>query len=475
MDQSEVYGIARLLRHIRGDQKDLYDNLRSSLPATHLATLFSARGTRPSAHAWAELLRELSPNYDADARPAWGAAFAATVDVDAMKSWLANTTPESHNDEITELIDVLAEIAPSVASHALRACLPHLRGSIESDMANAVHGFTRWAFGTMSLVAHVAMALNDGNLVSRRERIPTRDADANNGNGADPFNDDPLDYESGERWEPTQDFVDFATVTLEVMQEVDWTAAGASLNGRPRHELEGLDAFLAWLAWLSPELIDQWADAISFDWLDKLAAEGRGSGTEASTPNATSAGGSVAVTNVDPISDILGGMAQGGRANERARTYLLDRLTTLQHLPFLLIDDLPDIAVAVVQAGGRVELEEAHGRGWESDARALLALRTVDAPVAEQVLSDSEDNLVGALQAPQQHDMRGLAKFIAIADSFGKEHLDRMLVRLDAAKCEPIWRERLADAGDEARALVDRAAQIDGPLGDVARYLLRPA
>ncbi len=385
VDASEVFGIRRLIMHMRGDQDDLYDAVRNSLSASDLATMFSARATRPSAPGWAELLRELAPNPNAHERPAWVAAFADNVDIGAMQSWLADTNADSHNEEIDELVNVLADLVPTVASHALRACAPHLRRSIESDVADAAHGLGRWAFGTMSLVAHLAPAT--GTLTLRRNRARSGGTGTNNEVPDNPLEGDPLEDDFGDRWVPPQDFVDFARVTLEVMREVDWTAAGASLNGRARHELESLDLFLGWLAWLSSDLIDELANGISFEWLDRLTQEYLKAPTGAGAPDV--GGSSPAVTTVDLISGILARMAEGDRANERARTYLVDRLETLKSLPFRLILDLPDVAVALVHAGGQVYLERPRGGGWESDVHALHALCQVDVQVAEQVMVQS--------------------------------------------------------------------------------------
>ena len=268
VDDSNVYSVARLLSHLSGAQPDLYDELRASLSAGDLAKMFSARGTRRSAPGWADLLRQLTPKHDDAARPAWCAQFTDNVDVDAMSNWLSNTTVGSHNDEITQLIDVLAGIAPAVAVRALRACAAHMRYTLEANMASATHGFARWTFGTMGVVAHVAPA--DGwRALQRRRASETASAGENAGSA---FEDDPLEPESGEPWEPPPEFRDLAAVTLEIMEGVDWAAAAASLNGRPREEFENLAPFLAWLAWLSTELIDQLADAITFAWLDQCAA-----------------------------------------------------------------------------------------------------------------------------------------------------------------------------------------------------------
>ncbi len=68
--------------------------------------------------------------------------------------------------------------------------------------------------------------------------------------------------------------------------------------------------------------------------------------------------------------------------------------------------------------------------------------------------------------------MRGLAQFIALADEFSEEHFNRMLAGLDASECDLVWRQRLGDAGDDARALVERASKVDGPVGEAARRLL---
>jgi hypothetical protein len=88
------------------------------------------------------------------------------------------------------------------------------------------------------------------------------------------------------------------------------------------------------------------------------------------------------------------------------------------------------------------------------------------------VLASSASELRAALESAQAHDMRGLANFIVIADERNPQTLDELLVSLDADKCLTAWTSRLEDAGTNAEALVRRAAQIDGAVGDVARHLL---
>ena len=150
----------------------------------------------------------------------------------------------------------------------------------------------------------------------------------------------------------------------------------------------------------------------------------------------------------------------------------IEGLTTLRQLPFHLVEPFPEVAVAVVRAGGVVKLVNPKGDGWDPDIRALHALRRVDPEVAEQVLTGSEAKFVDALQAPQQHDIRGLAEFIAIADELSEQHLDRVLANIDPVACEPVWRDRLADAPEDAAALLGRAVKIEGPVGDAARRQL---
>lgn len=437
----EVYGVRWLLMYMRNDNRDLHRNISARLPAALVAEMLCHRGTRSSAHGWSDLLRELAPPHDTPERAKWSSEFTQAVDTAALQGWLADTDSESQPGEIYDLIDTLAELAPKIATSALQACAPHLKSSLERDLAGAANGFADWAFGYMYAVAHLAPAVG---VVD---------------------DEDEEDQGAYEGWVPTPELSDFIGATLHTMQSIDWTRAGSSLAGRARYQVDSLDPFLWWLGALSTDLLDSLSAAISFDWLTDLA----NAAYDEDLPVSSLAEGP---STLEPISNLLYCLAAGPVGKALVRTYLEAQVGKVSTFPSRLIEPFADLAVAFHQAGATVVLKNPRGGRWGENVSALNALRGVDRSVAKQVLSESTSNLNEAFRLPQSHDMRDLPMFLEIADDLDPAEIDRQFAALNADECAPIWGARLKDAGDDARALVERASKIDSPLGAMARGLL---
>jgi hypothetical protein len=466
LDADEVYGFSRMLMHLRGSQDDLNVELEASLPAHELAAILSLRGTRESAGGWAELLNELSPSARSgeDAALAWSADFTGGIDHEALGTWLSRVNPTSRNSEVYDLVDGLAGLAPTAAITALKACAKHMAASFESDMADASHGMARWAFGHMNLVAHLAAALE----VAGGD-VPAAGVEL----------EDEVMEDGPDRWVPPAELVDLARTTLEVFGSVDWRSAGQSLDGRAIHELESLDLLLAWLGWLSPDLVDEVSEAVEFEWLDGVAApvgETGEHGLAISTDERSTAADYHGMRTVGRASDLLGLLAVGDRGKVRIQTYLERHADSLTELQLPLVEALPELAARMLKEGHDVRLG-GHPGGWTREAQALAAVATVDQDAGALLLRKSTSMLQGALQAPQAHEVRGLARFLAVADSIDPGVLDGVLAALDPSTWEEAWRSRLKDddpggSPHDANALVERAARVLGPLGDAARRLI---
>lgn len=465
LDAAEVYGFSRMLMHMRGEQNDLNARLKASLPARDLGAMFSLRGTRSTASGWADLLRELSPSAEdgEEAARAWAADFVQGIDHDALSAWLSTVDETSHNDEVYDLIDVLAGLAPTAATTALRACAEHMVASFESDIADASHGMASWVFGHMNLVAHVAAAPSTGDTAISAENV---------------LDDDDL-FDEEERWVPPPEFFELARTTLEVMRTVDWHRAGTSLAGRAPHEIESLDLLLAWLSWLSIDLIDEVAEAVEFEWLDILAVPADEAGErekQGIAVGGTTAASDASLRTVGGASDLLGLLATGERGKARIEAYLERHAASLTELQLPLVEAFPQLAARMVHAGHDVRLGGPRHSSWIRDADALESVANVDPDAASLLLLKSAPTLEVALLSPQPHEVHGLARFITVADNLDPGVLDSLLAGLDPNAWEESWCSRLVDARpagsvDDAAALVKRAAHLDGPLGDAARRL----
>lgn len=463
MDAMEVYGFRWFLGGVRSRQDDLYEQIRGSMPAAEVGAMLATRATRPSASAWAEVIRELEPKYEAPNLESWRTDFLLGLDLDALAGWVRDVGPDSHNDDIYDLLDVLAEMCPKAATVVLQASAEQLRSSFETDLVDASHGFTRWAFGHMLLIAMIARSpaglrpsdLDDDNDEERQDQDGQPVPEA-----AEATNE--------ELWIPSDDQVELASATLELMSSVDWAAAGSSLRGHRLYDLQSLDLLFFWLGRLSMELLDHLSVAVAYSWLDEVATQ-----TTPPVPvDDAQTGEPPQVANIDKVSSVLANMTAGDRGLQHVRGYVEQRLDSLEGLPFHLIEALPDLAAGLVRAGRAVLLEDPRARGWLSNSRALRAVRDVDRSAAEVMLRASTARLTDALAAPQSNDLQGLPTFIQDVDDLDPSILDLIIAGLDAATCEGAWRARLEDQPYETGLLLERAARLDGVVGQVARGLI---
>lgn len=450
----EVYGVRGLFMYMRNENKDLAAQIARSLPARAVADMFATRGTRSSAPAWSDLLRELAPAHDSRDRESWQAQFVDTLDFDALQTWLAVTDPDSHPSEIYDLIDTLAELAPAAATAALQACAGHLRNSFETDLGGSAAGMTSWVFGHMHYVARLAPATGE---LDNEDTLDRSEMD---------------DTAADERWVPTEALIELSAVTLQVMQHVDWAKAAASLNARSHHEIESLDLLLAWLGWLSTDLLDDLADAVSFDWITSLANTSYEDTVPPEEPGPRNLDPSRPPNRVDTIDVLLECLSAGNRGRDRVHAYLEGLVATIEHFPFRLIPTFPDLAVASLRTGAQVNLENPRGGSWTENVRALRALHETDPSTAVEVLRASLGEMREALESPQSHDMRDLTAFIELADGLDQKTFGEFLASLDVDRCRATWKQRLEDAGADARALVERTSREEGAMGEMARSLL---
>jgi hypothetical protein len=475
MDDLEVFGFRWFLGGVRSRHDDLHQQIRDSIPASVLATMLSTRGTRVSASAWATVLRDLGPAHDAPQVDEWRAQFLTGLDIHALAGWVGAIGPDSHNDDMYDLVDRLAEVCPQAAAAVLRTSADQMRASFETDLLDASQGIAGWAFGHMLFLAMLAGSPHPVRYSDLDDDPDDPDDDledagarrSEDGVGMSGAADGPAD----DVFVPSEGQIELAGVVRELVTSVDWSAAGRSLSGRAADDVQSLELLLFWVGKLSVDCLDQLSVAIPHAWLDEVATQsaqrvsegGAGRATEVLAP----------VTNVDRVGALLRSMSAGIRARAHARSYLESHMETLQALPFHLIEPFPDLAATLATAGRVVMLQDPRARGWVDNSRALRAVGRVDRTAATTVLRISVDQLASALEAPQANDLKGLTRFIRRADDLDPSVLDRVLVKADPATCERVWGLRLPDQPEETRSLLSRAASVDGVVGEVARGLLR--
>ncbi|MDO9354000.1 MAG: hypothetical protein Q7T55_09905, partial [Solirubrobacteraceae bacterium] len=494
MSADESFGFRWLLSGLRGSHDDLYAEVCESLPARQLAQMLSVRGTRYSASAWAEVIREIQPRHDSPHLDGWRADFADGVNHAALAGWMATVDEYSHNDDVYELIDALAGACPPAAVTALQAVADHMRSWFESDLLDASHGASRWAFGNMHMIAMIAGSpgglrrsdsLDDGSTdvsMSTHDKVDEK-VDGTSGVVVVGSGEEAPGEPDNEMWVPSAEMYELAEAASEFMRSVDWTKAGASVKAFHAPDVQSLDLVLFLVGVFSTDLLDDLAVAIRHDWLDDVSVNATNTNESTETDEKTTATGGPQLSDplagtathprdVSAVSAFLAAMSRGERGGQHARAYVVKRLGSLTRMPSNLIDVFPDLAAQLVADGRDALVPDPRARGWGGVIDALDAIRRVDPAAAARVLRSSTTRITDTIAKPQDNDMSRLDEFIAIADELDPAVLDDVIAGIDAETSEPAWRTRLTDQTVQTTALLGRAARVDGPVGDVARRLL---
>lgn len=121
--------------------------------------------------------------------------------------------------------------------------------------------------------------------------------------------------------------------------------------------------------------------------------------------------------------------------------------------------------------GSAVQVQSPRGGGWHSYSAALLAIAQVDRDAARLYLNQSLDELRRAVQEPQSHDLKGIDRFIEIADGLDARILDAFLADLDPSATTESWIERNKDSDSALVPLRTRAEGVGGEVGRLALSL----
>ena len=448
----EVNGFRWMLSGLRSNHQEAHGRVRASTSARMLGERLAVAGTRWSAIDWTNVIREFSPDLRSGILLNWSEEFEAGLDTDLMSGWLSERDEYSHPFEIYELIDELAALAPRVAALALDVCGDEIRSAIELDLADASSNFSEWIFGTMFIVATLADA-------------PKRPQDENENENENDDNDEQGEVREIER--ARDEFLttrepalrELAAKALDVMSGVNWPAATRSLERKKKYELHNLDLMLGWLSYLSTDITDRIALALSTDWLLRIVDEARReSGSDLSPFGA--------------VDHLLYHLTGGEQGRAMVREFLEDQEVEIEVFPAVLVETCPDLAVRWLQRGARVGVDSPRGSGWRATTSQLKAVADVDRNAGILWLEQMSDDLLAILSQPQKHDLDGVAEFIGLADDLSATGVSTMIGRLDAPAVREIWRIRLQDTPHEMRALLQRVAATSGEIAEVADGLL---
>lgn len=435
----EVNGYRWMLSGLRSNHEAAYERIRGAAAARMIAKRLSVAGTRWSAMDWTHLIQELCPDWRSGNLLAWSDEFESGVDPDALTRWLSERDSRSHPFEVYDLIDALASIAPRTARTVFEACAGEIRDAMEHDLADAASNFSDWIFGTMILVAMLADAPS------------ARDDDDDD--EREPHESDAARTAFMEATEPA--LRELAATVLAEMQAVDWTAAALSLERKKKYQLHNLDLLLAWLSYLSTDITDEIASNLSTDWLLRVVEEAR----EEGWPEGRTFGA---------IEHLLHHLSWGERGNGVVRGFLEEHEKDLEPFPSALVRQYPDLAIRSIRRGARVETHAPAGSGWGTLTADLCAIAGIDRDAAIQWLSQMHGDLVPAITKPQNHDLAGIARFIALADDLDAAVLDAAINQIDTAAAADVWTSRWADARARVQPLLERVSKTSGDAAGLA-------
>jgi hypothetical protein len=379
---------------------------------------------------------------------AWREQFQSGIDEGTFSAWLSDVDGQSQTFDIYYLINTLVGLAPSVALTALKACSPNLIDVIERDFAGASSNFSGWVFGSMYFVAGLSPAIGasvDDDYDQEHHLEPEDSSEST------PHTDFHRRHEDELR--------QLAAEVLAVMGTVDWVAAARSLEKKELYELNKFGLLLHWLARLSVEIIDQIAETVSTDWLEALALEEMAASEE---------------RRIDGLSEVLLPLTYGPRGAAVVQAFLEKHEAEIGAFPDLLISRFPAIVVARVLAGRSVPFRLPRGAswGWELCARDLGAVVAVDREAGRRFLRASIGQLREAIEKPQENDVKGIGRFIEIADDLDVTALDELLGALNTEIVQQRWSQLHEADPDSMKMLLLRASRTHGAIGDVAQTLL---
>lgn len=335
----EVNGFRWMLSGLRSHHEEAHSLLRESTSARVLGERLSIAGSRWAASDWTQVIHELAPGLRSGTLLSWSEELEAGINTNLLSGWLSNRDEHSHPFEIYELIDELASLAPRVAAVALDACGSEIQSAIEHDIADAASNFSEWVFGTMLIVARLADAPTAHEHTEKDER-----------------EDDEAELQ--ELDEARNAFLkarepalrELAAKALDVMSGVDWEAAALSLQGKMKYQLHNVDLLLGWLSYLSTDITDQIAGALSTDWLMRIVNEARLE--EGSDRNPFGA-----------VDHLLYHLCWGERGRAVVRTFLGDHKAEIDVFPALLVEPYPDLAALWLRSGACVGVDTPRGSG----------------------------------------------------------------------------------------------------------------
>jgi len=456
MVSDEALGFQSMLSSIRMRNERVHVDIARAVPASLLGRQLSSEGQRWAAMYWMQVINELRPDNASPELLAWCEEFEHAIVPESIERWLGQRDERSGPYEVFELIDGMVGVSPKIAQDIFRSVAQELKDSLEADLVEAITNFDWW-FGWMMVVALIADAPSASGIgvTERSGRVDRADAYGQSDVGPEPRDAGVIRYAEARE----QELESLAASVLDVMADVNWAKATASLKRKALHEITNVDLMFGWLSQLSTSITDEIARVLSEDWLMGLVAEAR-----ADTRRTRGA--------FDVIAQLLYHLSFGDDGAKVVRRLVEARISEVDVFPDVLVSRLPDLAATEIRKGGNVEMHVPHGSDWRRLAEDVAHVAAVDRGAAIQWLRKNLALLTPKLATPQANELPGFSAFAAVADGLDSGILDGAMKSVDIEHARSNWRAHWQSSEALVRPICERARTVPGPIAGLAEAIL---
>lgn len=165
------------------------------------------------------------------------------------------------------------------------------------------------------------------------------------------------------------------------------------------------------------------------------------------------------------------------RSYEPVRSWIFRHRAEIRDMDPILTGLSPKTAIAVLKAGGRVNLGGHNGSDWALQMWAVAHVARIDRQSAVDVVRSNRDHIVGRLSKLEGIDCEQLPQFLRLLRELDRPLFREMLREIDASSAADKWPRLIQDRRPEVRRGATRTFRIiaaDGPrpIKELAESLL---
>ena len=390
-----AYGLHWLLNGLRGQRKELHQDVCIRTGLNRLINRMIEVGTGADISAWDELISEVC-QVNWETAEAWSNSINDEVDLSHFSDWVLREVERSEFiDGWAALAQSLWNISPEMVEVTVHAIEPRLIGLLETSPTRAHSVIFPWYLGFLALTIQ-----------------PDEDDD-------DPYSDVRARYRR---------------LMLDWIEATDWHKVGVSLSRNHPSDLHNFSLLAYALSKIDQDKLDQMCHAVTVDAFDALPTTYWQSGVWG---------------DYDFIA-----VLSASRDMQPARSLLDRHRDEISDLAPWAIAVVPDIAVSLPSA--KVHLRYgSHSFHWQECAQALEAVTAVDRESAIEIINTNLDALLQEMLRADPYSAEAFPRFVAALDSVDPALLTGLIADLDSDTAAPNWLKRLKDA--DAGATIVRA------------------